>query len=185
MVISNDDKLKVEAIKLAVGSTAYMGFSVSSVYEEAVERLKQYYEETKETVYLEAALLHIHAYMEIGCVYEDKKELFDYILKQLNLEKNIEFPQKYYEPSKIKLSKSQIRSKILKWPASKQRQNINEVVEDIFNKVANKEVGVYYYDSNPTPDVPGTSGDLYELLVGEAECIFHDIKRRKYFTFAG
>ena len=27
------------------------------------------------------------------------------------------------------------------------------------------------------------NGELYELIISEKDCYFHDIKRKKYFTF--
>ena len=61
--------------------------------------------------------------------------------------------------------------------------NINELIQDILDKVVNKKVGIYYYNSNPAPDKGNNmDGDLYELVVSEKETYFHDIKRRKYFT---
>lgn len=184
MSIKSERKMQIEAIKLAVGTTPYIGFSISEVYEAAIERLKKYYEETIEIAYLEAALLHIHAYMEMGYDYEDKKDLFDYILNRLGLNRYSEFPKMYYVSKKVKLTKSQVRSMIQRWPSSKKRMSIGEVVEDIIDRVKNKKIGIYYYNSNPTPDKNGTTGDLYELVVGDTESHFHDIKRRKYFTFS-
>lgn len=184
MIENNERLMMIEAIKLAVGSTSYIGFPISGVYESAVERLKQYYEETRENAYLEAALLHIHAYMEMGYDYDDKKDLFDYVLSHLGTERSVEFPKLYYVPRKVKLTKGQVRTMIQKWPASKSRMAINDVTDDIISKVKNRDIGIYYYNSNPTPEKPGTTGDLYELVIGEEESYFHDIKRRKYFTFS-
>ena len=184
MDYKDDRKMKVEVIKLAVGATSYVGFPISGIYEAAVERLVQYYKETEEKEYLEATLLHIHAYMEMGFEYDDKKELFDYVLNHLGTVRNAEFPQTYYVSRKVKLTKSQIRGMIQRWPSSKQRMGINEVVDNIIDKVKNKKFGIYYYNSDPTPDNPKSSGDLYELVIGEKESYFHDIKRKKYFTFA-
>lgn len=184
MIEKNEREMTIEAIKLAVGSTSYIGFPISGIYEAAVERLKQYYKETKENAYLEAALLHIHAYMEMGYDYDDKKDLFDYVLSHLGTERSLEFPKLYYAPRKIKLTKRQVRAMIQRWPASKKRMAINDVVDDIISKVKNKVIGIHYYNSNPTPGKPGSTGDLYELVIGEEESYFHDIKRRKYFTFS-
>lgn len=183
MNTTSNQKMKIEAIKLAIGTTSYIGFPISGMYEAAITRLKQYYEETNEVEYLEAALLHIRAYMEMGYDYDDRKELFDYVLKELDIERGTIFPKVYYNARKVKLVKSQVRKLIMRWPTSKQRMGINEVVEDIISKVKNKEIGIHYYNSDPTPDNPDTSGDLYELVIGESETYFHDIKRRKYFTF--
>lgn len=179
----NDQQLMVEAIKLAVGTTSYLGLSIHEVFEATVQRLYSYYQETKDKCYIETALLHIQAYMEMGFEYEDKAELFDHILEELGTSRQLEFPKAYYYSKKIKANKTQIRSMIVRWPASKVRMNINELVQDILDKVNNKKVGIYYYNSNPTPDNGNDGdGDLYELVVSEKDIYFHDIKRRKYFT---
>lgn len=183
MHISDEDRLKIEAIKLSVVSTAYVGFCINEVFEETVKRLTQYYMETEDKRYLEVALLHIHAYVEMGFSYEQKNKLFDYVLKHLGKKKLIEFPQSSCKGNQVKLNKTQVKNLISRWPASRQRPSLDEVVEDIIYKVKNKEVGVYYYDSNPTPGKEGTSGDLYQLFIGEKDIVFHDIKRRRYFTF--
>lgn len=183
--MENEERtLTIEAIKLAVGTTSYIGFPISGIYEAAIERLKQYYIETKDQTYLEAALLHIHAYMEMGYDYDDKRELFDYVLSRLGTERNIEFPKLYYISKSIKLTKTQVRTMIQRWPTSRNRMALNDVIADIISKVKNKDIGIHYYNSNPTPNKPGSSGDLYELVIGEEESYFHDIKRRKYFTFS-
>lgn len=130
MTSINERTMMIEAIKLAVGTTSYIGFPISGIYEAAIERLKKYYEETKEDTYLEAALLHIHAYMEMGYEYGDKKELFDYILSHLGTKRSVEFPRLYYTSKKIKLTRVQVRSMIQRWPASKLR-----MVMDIFGSI--------------------------------------------------
>lgn len=183
MVREEQRDLKVEVIKLAVGATAYRGFSIKEVYKEVVCKLKEYYQQTMKKEYLEAALLHIRAYMEMGYNYDDNKEMFDSILKILNMEWEIVFPKRYFPVREIALTKPQVRRLILRWPASKQRMGIGDVVDDIIKKVKQKEIGIYHYDSNPTPHKLGTSGDLYELVVGNEESYFRDVNRRKYFTF--
>jgi len=183
MLYDEQQDLKVEVIKLAIGATAYRGFSIKEVYKEVVCKLETYYQQSMKKEYLEAALLHIKAYMEMGYDYEDNQSLFDGILNILNMEREILFPKKHFPVREIKLSKEQIKRLILRWPASKKRMSINEVIDDIMGKVKQKEIGIYHYDSNPTPDKVGTSGDLYELVIGSNESYFRDIKRRKYFTF--
>lgn len=184
MKLKKDDRqLMVEAIKLAVGTTSYLGLSIQEVFEAAVQRLYYYYLETKNKCYIETALLHIQAYMEMGFEYEDKAELFDCVLENLGTSRNLEFPKAYYYSKKIKANKAQIRSMIVRWPASKNRMNINEVIQDILDKINNKKAGIYYYNSNPSPENgDDADGDLYELVVSDKDIYFHDIKRRKYFT---
>lgn len=179
----SNQQLMMEAIKLAVGSTSYLGLSISEVFEASVQRLYSYYQETEDKCYVETALLHIKAYVEMGFEYEDKAVLFDHVLEELGMSRQLEFPKAYYYSKKLKANKTQIRTMIKRWPASKFRINIDEVVQDILDKVKNREEGIYYYNSNPSPEkANGTDGDLYELVVSEKEVVFHDIKRRKYFT---
>lgn len=182
-VKKSDQRLLIEAIKLAVGTTSYVGLAISDVFEASVSRLYSYYLETKDKCYIETALLHIRAYVEMGFEYEDKAEVFDCVLETLGTSRHLEFPKAYYYSKKIKANKTQIRTMIKKWPASKERMNINDVVQDILDKVLNKKVGIYYYNSSTTPNSENIGdGDLYELVISEKETYFHDIKRRKYFT---
>ena len=174
---NTDTRRYVESIKLAVGSVQYKNLSIKEIFFETIERLNFYYENSQNEKYLEVALLHMQAYLEMGFPYEMGKELFDATLAKLGTKREIEFPKIFYASKEIKLNKSQVRSMIKKWTASPhQTMKIDEVVADIIKRVSNREIGIYYYECV-------VSKDRYELTISEDEMFFHDLKRRTFYTF--
>lgn len=172
-----DQERYVEAIKLAAGSAQYKNLSVKSTIITAISQLYHYYEYENNTNYLDIAILHIQAYLEMGFDYEESSEIFDKILETLGMTKELKFPRKYYKSKKIKLNKTQVKSMIRKWPASPhQTMKIKEVVDDIIEKVRNQKIGIYYYQCAVTED-------MYELVINEKEIFFHDLRRRIFYTF--
>ncbi|WP_251393079.1 hypothetical protein [Mediterraneibacter agrestimuris] len=175
----DSDKMKryIEAIKFAAGSLQYKDIPVKKTFCDTVTQLYHYYENNNDIRYLEVAALHIQAYLEMGFLYEEYEELFNRILLSLGTTREIQFPKRFYFAKRIKLNKSQVRMMIKRWPASpKQIMKINEVIEDIVEKVKAKESGIYYYQCAVT-------NDLYELVIGKNENFFHDVGRGKFYTF--
>lgn len=176
-MLNEDNRLYIEAIKMAAGSVQYKNLSVKNTFIDTVSQLYQYYERFQNIQYLETALLHIQAYLEMGFPYEDGKPIYDIVLKKLKTTKELMFPKKFYSPKKIKLNKTQVKSMIKKWPASShQTMKIDEVVADIIKKVKQKEKGIFYYKC-------AVIGDLYELVINEKETFFHDLRRGIFYTF--
>lgn len=174
---SEDNRLCIEAIKMATGSVQYKNLSVKDTFIDTVSQLYQYYERFQNIKYLETAILHIQAYLEMGFPYEDGNPVYDIILEKLKTTKELKFPKKFYAPKKIKLNKTQVRSMIKKWPASPhQTMKIDEVVADIINKAQQKKPGIFYYKCAVTED-------LYELVINEKEMFFHDLRRGVFYIF--
>ena len=172
-----DTKRYVEAIKLATGSVQYKNLSAKETILQTIEQLNFYYENSQNKKYLEVALLHIQAYLEMGFPYEAGITLFDIILAKLGTTREQEFPKKFYASKKIKLTKPQVRSMIGRWASSPhQMVKIDEVVADIIKRVGNREIGIYYYEC-------AVSKDKYELTISEEEMFFHDLKRGIFYTF--
>ena len=175
--INEKQRRYVEAIKLAAGSLQYKKISVQQTFKEAIEQLFWYYEKLNNGEYLQTAILHIQAYLEMGFPYEANADLFNIVLETMGTTRDEEFPDKYYFSKQVKLNKTQVRGMIKKWPASPhQKMKINEVVDDIIMKVQNYEYGIYYYKCAVT-------GDMYELVITEQEIFFHDIVRAFFYTF--
>ena len=173
----DENSLYIEAIKLAAGSVQYKNLSVQDTFMDAVSQLYQYYQNSQNIKYLETAILHIQAYLEMGFPYEQGKTVFDVIIKELGTTREMKFPQKFYSAKRIKLNKLQVRSMIKKWPASPhQNMKIDEVVADIIKKVKQREAGIFYYKCAVTED-------LYELVISEKEIFFHDVRREIFYTF--
>lgn len=167
----------VEAIKLAAGSVQYKNLSVRDTFIEAIHQLYQYYEYTSDNNYLETAIFHIQAYLEMGFSYEWGKNEFDIVLSKMGTTRELKFPRKFYVEKKIKLNKQQVRSMIKRWPASPhQKMKIGEVVSDIISKVKSQRNGIFYYKCEVTEDI-------YELVISEKETFFHDLRRGIFYTF--
>ena len=75
----DENSLYIEAIKLVAGSVQYKNLSVQDTFMDAVSQLYQYYQNSQNIKYLETAILHIQAYLEMGFPYEQGKTVFDVI----------------------------------------------------------------------------------------------------------
>lgn len=176
---SEETKQYIEAIKMAAGSVQYKNISVNDTFITAVTQLYNYFEDSGNTNYLEAAILHIQAYLEMGFSYDTGKTIFDAVLKELGTTREMEFPKRFYSSKQVKVNKSQIRSMIRKWPASpKQELKIDDVVLDIIDKVTKREKGIFYYRC-------AVINDMYELVITDNEMFFHDLTRGVFYTFVG
>lgn len=173
--ISNSDY--ISAIKQAAGSVQYEHLSVQQTFLQTVSQLYWYFEQFQEKRYLNIALLHIEAYLEMGFSYNVASEVFDQVLEGLGTTREQEFPKRFYHSHRIRLNKTQVRSMINKWPASPhQKMKINELVEDIMEKVRSERTGIFCYKCAVT-------GDRYELVINEKEVFFRDIRRGIFYTF--
>ncbi|QBE95953.1 hypothetical protein PMF13cell1_01479 [Blautia producta] len=174
---------QIEAIKLSViGLPEVTGFTVSQVLLDSIEYLYNDFIVLGKRELLTQAVVHIQSYLEMGFVYDDKKLLFDSILEALGTEKKYLFPKQYYAAKKVKLNKNAVRRIIKKWPRTKNRQfSIDELINDIIDKVKNKKIGVYHYQSTlgKKENIVG----LYELVIDNRECYFHDMICKKYYVF--
>lgn len=181
MKLIDIQKSDVEAVKYAMRSMPYLGISIQELLKKIIYNYKEYYEIENDSRFLQAAMLHILAYLELGFCYEDNRVLFDYFMDKCESFKQELLSNKSLFSKKVKLNKSQVRKMIRRWPASRYHDmNINEVVNDIIDKVKGKKEGVYYYDGNTKNK--GDQRNLYELIVGET-IVFHDIGENKYYTF--
>ena len=135
MMDREENRLYIEAIKLAAGSVQYKNISVKDTMIKAVEQLYRYYEITMDEGYLETAFFHIQAYLEMGFPYEEREEVFDNILKNLGKRRELEFPKKFYCAKKVKLNKTQVRSMLGRWPtSSRQRMKVQEGSRRYYSK---------------------------------------------------
>ncbi len=174
---SGNTQQYVEAIKLATGSVQYKNLSVKQTFFMSVKQLYEYYKNMDNACYLEIALLHIQAYLEMGFPYDEGREIFDPVIEETGSTKELTFPNKFYVAKTIKLNRTQVRSMIRKWPPSPhQTMKIDEVVDDIISKVKGKENGIFYYKCAATKDI-------YELVISEKETFFHDMQRGIFYTF--
>lgn len=175
------DKITIEAIKSAMRSLLIRGLYPQKVIKEAVEYLFYQYEKADNMAFLEQAVLHIQAYLELGFTYESGETLFDNILKQLGLKREVRFPFMKYGVKEVKCNKSQIRGMLGRWNSKFQSMPINDVVEDIMEKVTSKEIGVHIYWSGYKSE-QNSALDQYELTISQDMNLFYDVQNNKYYV---
>lgn len=159
----DESKETTAALKLIIGSLPYQGISIINTMNKVMEYLCIYYEKTLEKKYLEIAMMHMRAYIELGFVYDELKHQFDFILKLAGVSKEEIYRNVSGENQSRKTSRSEIRSMIRRWTSSKYHtKSKDEVVEDIMDKVERRSMGIYYYHSNQNPKNPKLD-DVYVL----------------------
>lgn len=171
---------EIEAIKLSVMVSSRLGVPRDVLLIQSVEKSLECYEEEPKEAFLLGALLEIQAYLELGFSYRPNSELFDEVLRKCGKTRQQVFPKPFYAAKLVKLNRSQVRNMLRKWSGSPQNtMPVTEVVEDIIRKVQNREKGVHYYRNY----LAATTPDIYELVIQEEECYFHDIKCERYYVF--
>jgi hypothetical protein len=169
----------IEAIKLLYGTIGYRNISIEKTLEVLVDQLVTLFNKTQDIEYCKVALLHIKVYLEMGFVYEQQKDAFDFILTINNIDKDSFWDQ--ILSKKNYLGKTDLRRIIKRWSASKYHtKSINEVIEEIIEYVNNNRYGVYYYHSNQNPQKK-EADDVYELIINEHESYLHDLKRNRFY----
>lgn len=178
-------RVNIEIIKLTFSTLCYVELSIKQCIEKAISYLVSYYDMEHDKKYLICSVLHMQAYLEMGYDYDDDTELFNSVLKELGTDRQVMFPRKFYQSHQIKLNKSQVRSMIGKWNAANSMP-IAQVVDDIIDKVKNHKEGIYYYKNTGSKKElfdGKVNGDVYELVIKKNDCYFHDVRKKKYFTF--
>ena len=120
--------------------------------------------------------------MEQGCdCYDIVRLLCDTKHYSLKLLCNI----MYHEPIYQKIGNvnyHSVRGMIPKWSSTKYRTApIEEVVDDILNRIEMHRIGYYVYNSNLNPQNSKAPNSIYLLLITDTDIHFLDINsRRKY-----
>lgn len=181
----NCSKETAAALKLMLGSLAYQDLSITKTVEQVITQLCLLYQKSSDEKYLELALLYIKIYLEMGFVYDELAGVFDRVFTLWEKPK-----EAFYEAFQVggsekrKYSKNEIKSMIRRWSSSKYHtKTIDEVVEDILEKLEKQSHGIYYYHSNENPKQSHLD-EVYELVIGEYESYLHDINRNKYYRLA-
>ena len=141
------------------------------------------YRSTGDQRYLENVVLKIWVYLESGFLYSRHEELFNEILNFSELSKECFFSGIDICSRKVKLTRTQIRSMIRRWTSSKYHtMPIQEVIEDIIEKVSSHRVGVYTFHSLVSSK-SRYADDMYELVITDEESYFYDVRMGKCYCF--
>lgn len=161
-----DHRMEIEAIKLSVEMLSHTGLSLNNTFVMSIQYLLKYYNlsNDKGKGYLVQAAIQIQAYMELGFIYEDHSMLFDEVARALGTTKKEMYPKEYYHSKKVSLTKSSVRSMLGRWPSTKNRTtSINQIVDEIIEKVKLKEKGIYRYEC--THSTKSQIKSMYELVI--------------------
>ena len=160
------------------------GISIKKTVEKSLEHLWEWYQESGEEKYLLLAKQHMQAYMNMGFAFNEKNQTICDIINALHQTIADFAPKGYLPGKKVKLNKTQVRSMIGKWrPSRENPMTIGEVVEDIIKKVKDHQMGRYIYRYCRTDCSSEEDAEIYELVVGEEESYFHDVRKFRFYTF--
>jgi len=175
----------IEVVKVAVRGLENQDISVQHTLERSIEYLKERYDDQGDPGYLIAAVIRMEAYLELGFCYEDGGKLFDDILECLGTCRKEQFPKPFYYTEKIPLTRSQVKRLLGRWNGSRYHtMTVQEVVDDIIQKVSEKQIGKYEYHSNANPNPPAGSHDLVYVLVVEKDSSYlYNVQNNRYYTF--
>lgn len=182
------NKVQISAIKLAVTNIEILGIKSIDVLISSVQVLLEKYAEGKLDIFLEKAIWHIYAYLELGYPYEMIEAEMEAVLLPFNLEKNEIFPYDKWKYKKIKLNKNNVRNLLGNWNPQLHSMKIKDVVEDIYENIKNRKEGKYEYHSGKLL-IDDENGKLWEqtywLYIDEDDIIFHNVNNNKYYIFEG
>ena len=178
------NEVEVEAIKLGVGGIEKVKKNSKDILIRSVVWLVEKYDLTSDIQYLQKAIWHIYAYLELGYPYESGENVFDEVLQKSGQDKEELFPARkwFYRP--VILKRSSINQLLGKWNPRLQSMKIKEAVEDIINNVEVGKKGKYLYHCGK---IIRESEDetlwekTFELYVYEDEAILRDINKNRYY----
>lgn len=180
------DGVEVAGIKISVAGIETLGISSKQVLLKSIKYLCSDFEKSQEISYLNKAMWHIYAYMELGYPFRDGEELFHTILDYLHLDKKDVFPDEKWLYKAMPLSKSAIRNILGKWSPNLHSMKITDAVEDIIKNITEKRSGVYAYYSGKVieQDEDKTLWDkTFKLYIQSDEAVLYDVNRNRYYTF--
>lgn len=178
------DEIEVEAIKLGVGGIEKVKKNSRKILIQSVSWLVEKYDITDDKQYLEKAVWHIYAYLELGYPYEYGREIFDEVLQKLDQDKEELFPARKWHYKPVVLKRSNINQLLGKWNPKLQSMKIKEAVEDIISNVEVGKKGKYLYHCGKIireSDDETLWEKTFELYVYEDEAILRDINKNRYY----
>lgn len=178
------NEIEVEAIKSGIGGIESVKKNSREILISSVAWLIEKYDTVSDKQYLEKAVWHIYAYLELGYPYESGRDVFDKVLQKLGQSREELFPanQWFYKPMILK--RSNINQLLGKWNPKLQSMKIKEAVEDIVNNVEDGRKGTFLYHCGKI--IRESEGEMlwektFKLYVYEDEAILRDINKNKYY----
>ncbi len=176
--------IEIEGIKMAVCNIENRGLNSRDSLLSSISYLRWKYELTGEKEYLFKTISHIYAYLELGFPYERGKQEFLKVTSYLDIDIDYIFPEQKWRNQKILLTKTNIRNLLGRWNPGLHCMKISDVVEDIIEKVQNRQEGEYLYHSGKILTQEGSETlweNTFKLYIEENEAILQDVNRQKYY----
>lgn len=176
--------VEVEGIKLALRNLEHQEKKCREVLLSSIRWLRQYYEMTRDQGYLEKAVWHMYAYLDMGFFYEDGEEEFAHILDGLQVSAEELDPPLKNHYKKVKVSKMGINNLLGSWNPRLQCMKIGEAVNDIIDKIDSRKIGEYtYYCGRLIKEENGERlwEHTFRLYVREDENLFYDVRNNLYY----
>lgn len=168
-------ELMTDALMMTFSVLHYVGKSVGGVMEQSIQWLTLMYDATNDEKYRVILKAEIMAYMNMGFSMPKENAI---IADAVNRESILDELYGLRRGKRICLTKTQVRSMIGKWKPSKTSpMTINQVVDDIIEKVRDKQLGTYRYSCH------SDETDSYELVITENESFFWDIRNYRFYVF--
>ncbi|MCI9440976.1 MAG: hypothetical protein HFH15_07025 [Ruminococcus sp.] len=134
----------------------------------------------KEAAMLKKAVLFIQVYIELGFSYESHAELFEQVFEAAGLTEDEVLSFKRRFAQKLKLNRTKIDSVLGRWNPKYHSNTKKEVINDIMEKIKNKEQGEYFYYSKQKYS---EQKDVYQLVVEQDGSYFCHVNKQKYYEF--
>lgn len=180
-MIKTDDRIRIEGVKLAIDSLPRDGIFPAEIVSCSIHSLLKNYTVSSKKEFLEAALIQVIAWLELGLEYGVMEKDFDQVLKVNHIDKE-EFLFKHVrENARMKVTRNRIRSLIGRWRTKDPNDwCLNDVVEDIYNRMLKAEDCFCSYICH---SADGSIFGLQELHILKGNIMMHDVKQRKYYFF--
>lgn len=121
---------------------------------------------------------------ETGCDFYCALQLYSGLDKLSEQEIQIIFEVSPAPESILHPTSKDIRTALPRWTPTKYHTGpIDEIVEDVQNKIVTRTQGVYSYNSNLNPKNRRSLNDLYLLMIAGDIIRWYDINRRSTFRF--
>lgn len=176
--------VEIKAIMIALGNVESIGANSKEILLKSIIWLREYYEKSSNVGFLEKAVWHVYAYLNLGLPYEEIENEIQIIVAYLNIDIQTVFPENRWKYQKTKLTKTNVRNLLGRWNPKLHSMNISDVVEDIMKNVREKRVGEYTYCSGKIVEQEGENTlweQTYKLYIYQDEAILYAVNRNKYY----
>ena len=174
----NNYNYSIEIKKIVLADLMKTGIPPSVIIHELLQNFLIISDTTMNPDIYTNATEYLFAYLQMGFSYLENKELFDKILHRSGLS-NSQIATLQKNNCIIQLNKSQIRSLLGRWPASRYNSHtITEAIDNIIYNVNNDNLGSYEYF---TAKKDGSLTAFYRLTIFPEYYLFQDVTKNKFY----